>query len=328
MKENKGRARSSIGRRRSGAMTREEQRIRVAWFYYIEGLTQNEVAKRVGLSRPLVNQILATCRAEGLIQIRLDSDISSCTQLAGQLISRFGLLDAVVTPSPAHPENLARTIGLQAGFYLSDQLNHDLQVAIGWGETLWHSLKGVERQNLRNSSIASMLGGLTRYAEISAYETATRLADMLSAHCYYMAAPVYTDDAQTRDLFVNQPMLQEVFSRVRSADIALCSVGQMDAQATLHRLELVGEDDLADLRARHAVGDLLGHYLDAEGNVVDCDLNSRVVATHPADLRHIERVVLASGGQTKVEIINAVLRAGYANVLVTDEETAELLCAT
>ncbi len=307
-------------------MSREDQRIRVAWFYYIEGLTQNEVAKRVGLSRPLVNQILASCRAEGLIQIRLDSDISSCTRLAGELISRFGLLDAVVTPAPAHPENLARTIGLQAGFYLSDQLSHDLQIAIGWGETLWHSLKGVERQNLRNSSISSMLGGLTRYAEISAYETATRLADMLSAHCYYLAAPVYTDDAKTRDLFVNQPMLQEVFSRVRSADIALCSVGQMDAQATLHRLELVGEDDLADLTAHHAVGDLLGHYLDAEGNVVDCDLNSRVVAAHPADLRNIERVVLASGGQTKVEIINAVLRARYANVLVTDEETAELLC--
>ncbi|MGN8160101.1 sugar-binding transcriptional regulator [Salinisphaera sp. RV14] len=307
-------------------MSREDQRIRVAWFYYIEGLTQNEVAKRVGLSRPLVNQILATCRAEGLIQIRLDSDISSCTRLAGQLISKFGLLDAVVTPAPAHPENLARTIGLQAGFYLSDQLNHDLQIAIGWGETLWHSLKGVERQNLRNSSIASMLGGLTRYAEISAYETATRLADMLSAHCYYMAAPVYTDDAKTRDLFVNQLVLQEVFSRVRSADIALCSVGQMDTQATLHRLELVSEDDLADLKAHRAVGDLLGHYLDADGNVVDCDLNSRVVAAHPADLRNIERVVLASGGQAKTEIISAVLRAQYANVLVTDEETAELLC--
>ncbi|AWN16153.1 sugar-binding transcriptional regulator [Salinisphaera sp. LB1] len=307
-------------------MSREDQRIRVAWFYYIEGLTQNEVAKRVGLSRPLVNQILATCRAEGLIQIRLDSDISNCTRLAGQLISKFGLLDAVVTPAPAHPENLARTIGLQAGFYLSDQLNHDLQIAIGWGETLWHSLKGVERQNLRNSSIASMLGGLTRYAEISAYETATRLADMLSAHCYYMAAPVYTDDAKTRDLFVNQLVLQEVFSRVRSADIALCSVGQMDMQATLHRLELVSEDDLADLKAHRAVGDLLGHYLDADGNVVDCDLNSRVVAAHPADLRDIERVVLASGGKAKTEIISAVLRAQYANVLVTDEATAELLC--
>ncbi|MDA3922358.1 MAG: sugar-binding transcriptional regulator [Salinisphaera sp.] len=325
MKETKGRARSSIGRRRTDAMSREDQRIRVAWFYYIEGLTQNEVAKRVGLSRPLVNQILATCRAEGLIQIRLDSDISSCTQLAAQLIDKYDLLDAVVTPAPARPENLARTIGLQAGFYLSDQLNHDLQIAIGWGETLWQSLKGVERQNLRNSSVVSMLGGLTRYAEISAYETATRLADMLSAHCYYMAAPVYTDDARTRELFVQQFMLQEVFSRVRAADIALCSVGQMDAQATLRRLELVGDDDLADLKAHRAVGDLLGHYLDADGNVIDCDLNSRVVAAHPADLRNIKRVVLASGGHAKTAVMIAALRARYANVLITDEETAELM---
>src|SRR5699024_4500647 len=101
-----------IGRHRTGTSSRKDQRIRIAWFYYIEGLTQNEIAKRVGLSRPLVNQILAACRAEGLIQVRLNSSAASCAQLAARLIKKFDLRDAVVMPTPAHIENLPRTIGL------------------------------------------------------------------------------------------------------------------------------------------------------------------------------------------------------------------------
>jgi DNA-binding transcriptional regulator LsrR (DeoR family) len=318
-------SRSTV-QKRFTASPREDQRIRIAWFYYIEGLTQSEVAQRVGLSRPLVNQILASCRAEGLIQIRLDSHLSSCAELAERLIKRFGLLDAVVSPTPAHPEHLSRVVGLQAGFYLTDRLHHDMQVAIGWGQTLWHSLQGVQRHNLRNAAIVSMLGGLTRYAEISAYETATRLADILSAHCYYLAAPVYASDPKTRDLFMQQMMMQEVFERVRAADIALVSVGQVDTQTTLYRLELIDDQDLAALKACHAVGDILGRYLDAEGNVIDCDVNAKVLATHPDDLKHIDRVVLASGGAEKVAVMKACVRAGYANVVITDEHTAELMC--
>lgn len=321
---NRSGTRSSRGRFMSSS--RKDQRVRIAWFYYIEGLTQSEVAKRVGLSRPLVNQILAACRSEGLIQIRLDSELNSCASLAQRLIEQFDLSDAVVIPTPAEPESLARVIGLQAGFYLTDRLHHDMKLAIGWGETLWYSLRGIECQNLRNAAIVSMLGGLTRYAQISAYETATRLADILSAHCYYMASPAYANDAHTRDIFMQQLVHQEVFERIRSCDMALTSVGQVDRSSTLYKLGLIDDDELENLHSKNAVGDLLGRYLDADGNEIDCLPNKRLVAAHPDHLRQIERVILASGGAEKIAIMNAVLRAGYANVVITDEQTAESLC--
>lgn len=317
---------SDVVRARFARSPREEQRMRIAWFYYVEGLTQTEVSERVGLSRPLVNQILASCRAEGLIQVRVNSNLRSCAEAAQRLIERFSLLDAVVMPSPAHEEHLAQTIGLQAGYYLSDRLKSGLHVGIGWGQTLWHSLQGIPRQNLRDLSIVSMIGGLTRYSEISPYETATRLADILAAHCYYMAAPIYASDPSARDVLLEQPTMGEIFEHVRACDIALISAGQLDDQATLIRLGLINEGDMAALRRLGAVGDLLGHYLDEDGNVLDCPVNARLIAAHPADLRHISRVVLASGGQSKTGALKAILRARYANVLITDEKTADLLC--
>ena len=41
----------------------EDLKSRVAWLYYMEGMTQDEVAKKVGLTRARVLRILANARA-------------------------------------------------------------------------------------------------------------------------------------------------------------------------------------------------------------------------------------------------------------------------
>jgi len=74
-----------------------------------------------------------------------------------------------------------------------------------------------------------------------------------------------------------------------------------------------------------AVGDLLGHYLDSNGNPVDHPLNGKVIAPALADYRGIPCRIIASGGLHKQAILRAAIRAGLATSLVTDEESAKLL---
>jgi DNA-binding transcriptional regulator LsrR (DeoR family) len=72
-----------------------------------------------------------------------------------------------------------------------------------------------------------------------------------------------------------------------------------------------------------AVGDIIGRFLDADGNPVEHAINRRVLAPALADLARIPTVIVASGGVNKTRIIAAVLRAKLASVLVCDSETAE-----
>ena len=227
-----------------------------------------------------------------------------------------------MVPTPPDPDLIPRTIAVAAGEALSSRIREGLSVGVGWGRTLRLSVKSVAARPVAGLCVVSLLGGLTRGSALNVYEIASRLADLFSAECYYVAAPIFTDTEATRDLLVRQPILEDAFAHARKVDIAFVSVGALNLAATNFRLGLVNGDDLATLTAAGAVGDVCAHWIDADGHAVDHPLNRRVIAVSPEDLREIETVIVASGGMDKVPALRATLRLGVVDVLVTDEKAA------
>ncbi len=305
----------------------EQRRTRIAWLYHVEGKTQGEIALRLGVSRVKVNRELALCRESGMVQIRINGRLASCVALERRLERQFGLVEAIVVPCPERAEDIAAVLGIAVGAYVGERLAEGQTVAIGWGRTLRWSVRAMRRQRIERVTVVSLLGGLGRGSEINTYETAARLADVLGAQCYYLAAPTFVSTPELRDMLLAQPELRQILERARSADLAVVSVGSLGAESTNRQLGLLTAEDSASLAAAGAVGDLLGHLLDRQGRIVDHPLNRRVVGLPPADLRPIPISVLASGGVEKVPIIGGVLRGGYVNRLITDERTAGLLAA-
>lgn len=257
------------------------------------------------------------------MQIRINTRLASSVALENKLVERFGLNEAIVVPTPPDPAMVRQVIAVAAGTALSDRIHDGMAVGVGWGRTLRLSLQSVERRPMKKLSVVSLLGGLTRGSVINAYETASHLADLLSAQCYYVAAPALTDSEATRDILMEQAMLREVFAQARKVDLALVSVGSLAKDATMVTLGLIGPDDVASLRRAGAVGDLCAHWIDAGGRVIDHPLIRRVVGLNPEHLHEIPCVVLASGGAEKVAATHAALAGGLVDVLITDEATAD-----
>ena len=89
-------------------------------------------------------------------------------------------------------------IGNAAGEFLNGALKDGMSVGVGWGRTLRLSLRSVERRPLRRLSVVSLIGGLTRGSAVNPHETASHLADLLDAQCYYIAAPALADSQATQ----------------------------------------------------------------------------------------------------------------------------------
>lgn len=297
-----------------------EQIVRAAWAYYVEGLTQNEIAARLGVSRVRINRMLAQARERGLVQIRINTSLSIALEKAME--ARFGLERAVIVPTPADPSRTGAAIAVAAGANLSARLQDGMSIGVGWGRTLRLSIGSIERKPVRDLSVVSLLGGLTRGSVMNAYETASRLADLFAAQCFYIAAPAFTDTPQTRDVLLRQSILQDAFKHARAVDVAFVSVGALGPQSTMAQLGLIQDEDIVSLKAAGAVGDICSHWIDAEGRIIDHPLNRRVLALSPDDLAPIETVILASGGPDKIDVVRAVLGKGIVNVLITDEQTA------
>jgi DNA-binding transcriptional regulator LsrR (DeoR family) len=300
----------------------EQQRTRIAWLYYVEGLTQSEVADRVGLSRVRVNRELAICRESGIVQIRINARLAPCVAVERRLVARFGLKDAVVVPTPTDAALLPAVIGSAAGEYVSDRLVAGMSIGVAWGRTMLGSLKAIERRPLEGLSVVSLIGGLTRASAINTYETASRFADLFGAACFYLAAPTFTSSPESRAIFVEQSAIGDVLERARRVDMALVSVGDLGPDSTVRRLALIGDDEAQSLIEAGAIGDCLAHFIDAEGRLVDHPINRQVIGLAPDELGSVPTSILASGGPAKTPVMRAVIAAGYLNVVITDEASA------
>ncbi|MCA0432152.1 MAG: sugar-binding transcriptional regulator [Proteobacteria bacterium] len=303
----------------------EQLATRAAWLYYIGNSTQAQIAKKLGLTRLRVNRLLALARDEGLVQIKVTGRLSGCIELEHELRQRFGLIDAVVVPTPADATQLRSVVGTAAGQYLGEQLKDGMSIGVGWGRTLRLSLTAIPRKHYRNLSVVSLIGGLTQSSAVNPHETASHLADLVGGQCYYFAGPAFTDTAASRDMLMNQPVLRDVFERGRSVDLAFVSVGELSPQNTMKALRLITPDEMESLRAVGAEGDLCSHWIDKHGALVDHPLNGRAVALTPDHLRKVRKVILVSGGKTKLGVMLGAIRGRYVNALVTDEQTARAL---
>ena len=302
----------------------EQLRVRVAWLYFMEGLTQADIATRLGITRLRANRLLGEARERGLVTIQVKARLADCVALERQLVAETGLKDAVIVPTPADDEQIAAVLGRATADYLSRHLgeNRARALGIGWGATLRETVRHLAAASLPDLSINSMMGGLTYGSELNTFEIASEFARRVNAQCNYLAAPIYSGSPKSRDTILAQDVFRETFQRLAAIDVALMSVGDLSRRSLLIRYGLPRDVTVESLRASGAVGDIMGTFLDAAGHPVRHPVNKRVIALPIDMLRKIATVIVASGGLNKTAILAGVLRAKLCNVLIADEASA------
>ena len=301
----------------------EQLAVRICWHYYMLGMTQQEIAEKLGLNRVRVNRLLAEARRRGIVRVSIHSKLAENVALEQQLAEAFGLdlVEVVIGETGDDETRLAEVIGRSAADSLAPLYRDGMTIGIAWGVTLKALAQATSEHPLKDVAVVSMLGSLTRRSSVDAFEATTDLAARLHAECYYLPGPIVCDSQDSRDTIFQQPMMREVYLKTQSADLALVSVGGVDS-STIRRMGFVTEDEFREVYAAGAIGNFLGYYLDAEAKILDHPINRRVIGFHPEEFRRIPQRVMISGGATKVPALRALLERGYCTGLVTDAATA------
>src|SRR3954466_6041923 len=100
----------------------EQLATRAAWLYFVGGLTQAQIGKKLGINRIRINRLLAQAREQGVVQIRITGRLAECVALEEKLKSRFDLEGAVVVPTPPNQSLIPHVIGAAAGNVLAEKL--------------------------------------------------------------------------------------------------------------------------------------------------------------------------------------------------------------
>ncbi|WP_424976502.1 sugar-binding transcriptional regulator [Dinoroseobacter sp. S124A] len=306
----------------------EQLLVRLAWACEIEGLTQADAASRFGITRLKVNKALSEARKRGILRISVNSVYAAAADLEWRLERRFRLLRAVVVPTPDNPASVTSLVSAGLGAHLSELLSDQSLTRFGmsWGNTLNLATRFMQPLDRPELEIVSIMGGVTRGSDVNGYEITTRLADLCNAEHSFFTAPLYAGSPESQRLFREQDVIAEMVEKIRGSDAVAIAAGDLQS-SLLVRDALPRDINPADLIAKGGVGDITGHILDAQGDLIDHDINRRVIGVSLDELARIKNVILAAGGLHKAPILKAALARGFVDTLVTDEATAQALLA-
>ncbi|WP_305985794.1 sugar-binding transcriptional regulator [Roseibium sp. MMSF_3544] len=302
-----------------------EMAARAAWLHFVGGLTQSEVAIRLGVSGTRAHRLIVKAQGLGFVHISVDATAAPCVELENTLIETFGLTMCRVAMDLGEPDPIPlRALGALGGHWLGHLLEKGAYRTIGvsHGRTIAASVEAMQRRSVNGTIFVSLLGGLTRSLAANPYDVIHRLAQMTGAESYLMPAPLFANSPEDKAVLASQSMLRDAFARMQDCELAVVGIG--DLKTSTGSLAVGQANITEELTQRGAAAEILGQFLDVDGNQISTSLDGRAMALPLNDLRGREVVAIA-GGLGKVEAIKAALSSGLLTGLIIDEAAARSL---
>lgn len=292
--------------------------IKAVWYYYIENYTQQHISHLLGVSRSKVIALLERARQTGIIRFNVQQDSGRRMKMEQELLARYGLRDAFLVPGASTLSNPNESIAQAAAMYILHRAADNAFINMGYGDTTSRLLSHLATASQAPLNVVSLAGGVNHYLPKTN-------SNVFNARLYLIPSPLLLSSGALRDSLRQEPDVEDIFRMIPLSCMSVVGIGCMSDQATIVKNGILNQNDFTFLKMQGAVGDVLSHFLDKNGAVISHDLEGRLMSTPMDQLKTLENVIGAAGGPEKAEAILAVLRGGYLDVLITDEDTAQLL---
>ncbi|MBI2718962.1 MAG: sugar-binding transcriptional regulator [Rhizobiales bacterium] len=299
---------------------------RAGWLYYIAGNTQDEIARKLGVSRQTAQRLVSLAVSQKLIKVRLDHRIGRCIELSERLKDTYGLLMCEV--APADPSSNSDTLGVAEAAaaelerYLISQ--HPVIAAMGTGRMLRAMAEQISPMDCPQHKVISLVGNIAPDGSASLFDVVSRIGDRVKAPHYPMPLPVIANTVHEKNLLLDQKTLRNVIELAQQADVTFVGVGSVDDNAALLRDGFVRQDEIRALVRAGAVGEITGWAFNGEGQLIDGLTNDRVLSV-PLEQPARKKVIGVVMVPARLRAARGALRGKLINGLITNEQMAELL---
>ncbi|GAB4487997.1 MAG: sugar-binding transcriptional regulator [Anaerolineales bacterium] len=305
---------------------------KISKLYYEDSLNQDEMVERLHISRATISRLLAQAREMGIVKIMVVPPSGTYAALETHLEQQFGLQETIVVdvPSPTSPQTIARELGAAAANYLLRVITPQDVIGVSWGYTIRGMVAALEPRHLPDVRIVQMTGGIGKpESEAHATELCRAMARTLACKLALLPAPGVVRSRDTREVYLLDEHVRAAMQLLPEITLAFVGIGSLNSYTIATRDEtILTEADIQETIRAGAVGDIANRFMDGQGQPIQVELNERIIGIDLHQLRNIPRVVGVAGGTEKLEAIQAALRGKLINVLITDQQTAEMLAKT
>lgn len=300
--------------------------VRVAELYYDEDKTQDEIGAILKISRWKAGRLLTQARERGIVRIEIVHPRARRLGFERRLVEHFGLDAAVVVPAPDGDDGALDRVAQAAADFLTALRPAPKTLGVSWGRTLRAVAEALPVGWATGVTVVQLNGGVSLNRRSGgAAGLAVTIAQRASGHASLLPSPAILERVETKRAIEADRTVAAVLEEAAQAQAFLFTAGPSNASSAHVQNGYLSAADVEELARRGAVGDVLGRYVDADGHIVDPQLDARTVGVALDRLRAAERAIFVTAGEAKHDIARTVVTSGLCTVLVTDENTARAL---
>lgn len=299
--------------------------VKVATYYYKDGLTQNEISEKLNISRSNISRLLDLALSSGIVSIQINDPFAKENDFLNWFKNRFDLLS--ISLIDTNDDSYTSTENIV------DALVEELQASVKKGatvsvmagltiNTISRYMKPIKQTDI---TYVPMVGGFGSKANWQANLNARNFGERTQSKYLQLNAPYIVQSKEAYDVLISEPEIKEVLNSAKSSSVAIVGIGQMQRNSTLVSSGLLSKEELKELHDKGAVGSIGTAFIDAKGNELSFSKGDRTIGIDSKELKKIPRVIGVAFGKHKKEAITAALIGKWIDILITDKDTAKAI---
>lgn len=296
--------------------------IDVAVMYYLEGMTQSEISKKLFVSRPTVSRLLKKARDTRVVDIKINYENKNFNALIGVAKGRFPVEEVLVVKTLSSEDATLNEVGKLAAEVLYDNLRDDAIVGLSWGTPVQRAVEHLSQKKLNNVRIVELFGSMGSSDDRSdTFSIGTRLANLVGGRLHLLPAPIYVSGEESRNDLLKNSIVSNTLGLIEQCDFILSGLNSLEKMANDPKWnDIVDKSVRSEVRSKGGVGCYCTQFYNQDGKFINLKFSNHIIGINREKLSEVKSIVIASG-ESEAMAIRAALKGGLINTLVTDDKT-------
>lgn len=296
--------------------------IKIAYWYYKVGMTQEQIANKLHMSRQRVNKLVNSLIDDGIVSITINGLENEDVVLESLIEQRFSLKQVIIADTEQNDLPILSVLGKKAGEFLDDFVQDGDKIGVSWGVTLGETIQYMRPSHKTNCHVVQLVGGVnTSNYSIKPDEITRMLAMKLDCNYSILYAPATMSSELAKEM-AKEDFYKETFERIKECNIAIMGIGELSEKSTIVTEGYLSKEDHNRLVNAGYIGDICFNPFREDGGFGTIQLESRVTGVDLLILKKIPTVVAIAGGKWKADAVYGALNTGCIDILVIDSSIA------
>jgi deoxyribonucleoside regulator len=296
--------------------------VTVAKMYYEDNMNQSQIAKAIGVSRPLISMLLADAKELGIVEVKIHSPFEMDDHIMDTLRERYSIQGGKLIKG-VNSKRMTEKMIIQSSYdFLKSVVNPGDYIGISWGNVIGDLVEHMEAQDekfMLGGNVCSLVGNsATANKNYHTDELCRAFGEAAGCEPHFTLAPAFYETKEELESVSHFDFFHKIQQSWRNVNFAIVNIENHPSVPDLATAPRFGK------KLKNAVGHMLSYYYDKDGNIIENE-NDLVYRISLDQLKKADIVMGVCRCNVTVDNLLGALKTNVLTHIFVDEETVQAL---